>query len=183
MGGGRILTAGVTGIEVCFGYRSRRLARDVDNDTRATLVRGSGQRLPPTWRVLRRLPAESLAAAAKGTEADRCTPHLARRADTLVRTMRNVPVAVRLRFTSGGEAILLADGQYFSNRILKDTDAGVAVLPWFLDGRTRQVVVDEYHLGSARVERCPGPRGRGCAITLRGGRSFNFSGWPSSRWR
>src|SRR3989449_8216577 len=39
-GGGRILTAGVTGIEVCFGYRSRRLARDVDNDTRATLVRG-----------------------------------------------------------------------------------------------------------------------------------------------
>ena len=156
MGGGRILTAGVTGIEVCFGYRSRRLARDVDNDTRATLVRGSGQRLPPTWRVLRRLPAESLAAAAKGTEADRCTPHLPGRADTLVRTMRNVPVALRLRFASGGEAILLADGQYFSNRILKDTDAGVAVLPWFLDGRTRQVVVDEYHLGFGAGGTLPG---------------------------
>src|SRR3989449_7377404 len=59
------------------------------NDTRATLVRGSGQRLPPTWRVLRRLPAESLAAAAKGTEADRCTPHLPRRADTLVRDRKS----------------------------------------------------------------------------------------------
>jgi len=156
MGGGRILTAGVTGIEACFGYRSRRLARDVDNDTRATLVRGSGQRLLPTWRVLRRLPAESLAAAAKGTEADRCTPHLPRRADTLVRTMRNVPVALHLRFASGGEAILLADGQYLSNRILKDTDAGVAVLPWFLDGRTRQVVVDEYHLGFGAGGTLPG---------------------------
>src|SRR2546427_1590302 len=32
MGGGRILTAGVTGIEVCFGYRSRRLARDVRSE-------------------------------------------------------------------------------------------------------------------------------------------------------
>jgi len=156
MGGGRILTAGVTGIEACFGYRSWRLARDVDNDTRATLVRGSGQRLLPTWRVLRRLPAESLAAAAKGTEADRCPPHLPRRADTLVRTMRNVPVALRLRFASGGEAILLADGQYLSNRILKDTDAGVAVLPWFLDGRTRQVVVDEYHLGFGAGGTLPG---------------------------
>ena len=156
MGGGRILSAGVTGIEACFGYRSRRLARDVDNDTRATLVRGSGQRLLPTWRVLRRLPAESLAAAAKGTEADRCTPHLPRRADTLVRTMRNAPVALRLRFASGGEAILLADGQYLSNRILKDTDAGVAVLPWFLDGPTRQVVVDEYHLGFGAGGTLPG---------------------------
>lgn len=155
MGGGRILTAGVTGIEACFGYRSRRLARDVDNDTRATLVRGSGQRLLPTWRVLQRLPAESLAAG-KGTESDRCTPHLPRRADTLVRTMRNVPVALRLRFASGGEAILLADGQYLSNRILKDTDDGVAVLPWFLDGRTRQVVVDEYHLGFGAGGTLPG---------------------------
>jgi hypothetical protein len=154
--GGRILTAGVTGIEACFGYRSRRLTRDVDNDMRAALVPGSGQRLPPTWRVLRRLPAESLAAAAKGTEADGCAPHLPRRADTLARTMRNVPVALRLRFASGGEAILLADGRYLSNRILKDTDAGVAVLPWFLDGRTRQVVVDEYHLGFGAGGTLPG---------------------------
>src|SRR2546428_13388219 len=79
MGGGRILTAGVTGIEVCFGYRSRRLARDVDNDTRATLVRGSGQRLPPTWRGLRRLPAGALAAAAQGAEAGRWPPPPPRR--------------------------------------------------------------------------------------------------------
>src|SRR2546430_2502508 len=283
-----------SGGRVVFFFSSRRRHTRFDCDWSSDVCSSDlGQRLPPTWRVLRRLPAESLSAAAKGTEADRCTPHLPRRADTLVRTMRNVPVALRLRFPSGGEAILLADGQYLSNRILKDTDAGVAVLPWFLDARTRQIVVDEFHLGfgaggtlpgaswawlrhhppgwailqligvalvalavtavrfgptrsvierrrrsrseehtselqaqsnlvcrlllektktrtcissffffndtatteiytlslhdalpiSARVERCPGPRGPGCAITLRGGRSCNSSGWPSSRWR
>src|SRR5207253_2513300 len=108
---------------------------------------------------------------------DRCTPHLPRRADTLVRTMRNVPVALRLRFPSGGEAILLADGQYLSNRILKDTDAGVAVLPWFLDGRTPQIVLDEYHLGfgavgcvRARAEPA-GRGGLGLALPAATGRS------------
>ncbi len=155
-GGGRILTAGVTGIESCFGYRSRRLSRDADNDTRATFVPGSGRRLPPTWRVLRRLPAESLAVAATALDADRCAPHLPTRADTLARTMHGAAVALRHRFASRGEAILLADARYLSNRILKDTDAGVAVLPWFLDGRTRQVVVDEYHLGFGAGGTLPG---------------------------
>src|SRR2546423_15311050 len=115
MGGGRILTAGVTGIEVCFGYRSRRLARDVDNDTRATLVRGSGQRLPPTWRVLRRLPAESLAAAAQGAEADRCTPPPPRRGGTPGRTMGNLARGLRGPFTSRGGGILLVCGDEVFN--------------------------------------------------------------------
>src|SRR3989442_1928166 len=70
--------------------------------------------------------------------------------------MRGAAVALRLRFASRGEAILLADARYLSNRILKDTDAGVAVLPWFLDGRTRQVVVDEYHLGFGAGGTLPG---------------------------
>src|SRR5205814_374535 len=148
--------AGVTGIAACFGYRSRRLSRDADTDTRAAVVPGSARRLPPTWRVLRRLPAESLAVAATALDADRCAPHLPTQADTLARTMRGAAVALRLRFPSRGEAILLADARYLSNRILKDTDAGVAVLPWFLDGRTRQVVVDEYHLGFGAGGTLPG---------------------------
>jgi uncharacterized protein DUF4350 len=152
VGGGRILTAGVTGIEACFGYGSQRLDGNADNDTRAAVVRGTGRRLPPAWRVLRRLAVESLAAA----DADRCTPDFAARTDTLARTMRGGAVALRLRFASGGEAILLADGQYLTNRILKETDAGVDVLPWFLDGRTRQVVVDEYHLGFGAGGSLPG---------------------------
>src|SRR5207248_1655652 len=107
--------------------------RDRDDDRLSTYLTGpSGakglaqtvRRLPPTWRVLRRLPAESLAVAATALDADRCAPHLPTRADTLARTMRGAAVALRLRFPSRGEAILLADARYLSNRILKDTDAG-----------------------------------------------------------
>jgi hypothetical protein len=76
--------------------------------------------------------------------------------DTLLRTIDDRPVALRLRFASGGEAILLADARFLANRVLKETDAGLAVLPWFLDGRTRRVTVDEYHLGFGEGGSLPG---------------------------
>jgi len=67
--------------------------------------------------------------------------------DTLLGVRGGRPLAVRLSFPIGGEALLLADGGFLTNRSLKETDAGLAVLPWFADGRTRRVVVDEYHQG------------------------------------
>ncbi len=154
IGGGRILTAGVTGIEDCFGYRSDRppgVGRDSAKVPRA------GWHLPVARRVLRALPAESLSAH-RSREADegRCEPRLATRVDTLLRTVNDRALALRLRFPSGGEAILLADARFLTNRALKETDAGVTVLPWFLAGRTRQVVVDEYHLGFGAGGSLPG---------------------------
>jgi hypothetical protein len=154
--GGRIFTAGVTGLERCFGYRSRRLAPDSDNDARATVVPGAARHLPPTTRVLERLAAESLAAAARRGDAERCAPHLAPRMDTLAYTLARGVVALRLRFPSGGQAVLLADAKYLTNRTLKDTDAGLVVLPWVLEGGTRQLVVDEYHLGFGQGGSLPG---------------------------
>jgi hypothetical protein len=154
--GGRIFVAGATGIESCFGYFSRRLRRGTEGDSALVsfpAVRG----LPNTRRLLSRLPAESLAAMDKeGMEDDDCLPLGAARVDTLLRTVNHGPVALRLRFASGGEAILLADGRFLTNRSLKDTDAGLAVLPWFLDGRTRRVTVDEYHLGFGEGGSLPG---------------------------
>ena len=138
--GGRIFVAGRTGIERQFGYSSRRLRRGDESDSAA--VRFVAARpLPETRRLLVRLPAESLPAVS-GRGGGKAI-----RVDTLLRTVDDRPVAVRLRFASGGEAILLADGRFLTNRALKETDAGLAVLPWFLDGRTRRVTVDEYHLG------------------------------------
>jgi len=145
--GGRIFVAGATGIEPCFGYASRRLRRGVARDS-ATVRFAATRRLPETRRLLSRLPAESLAATTKrGVENGGCPARLPTRVDTLLVTVADRPVALRLRFPSGGEAILLADGRFLTNRALKETDAGLATLPWFLDGRTRQVTVDEYHLG------------------------------------
>ena len=156
IGGGRILTAGVTGLERCFGYRSRRLSPDADSDMSVTVVPGAARRLPPTLRVLQRLAPESLAVAARGGDGERCAPHLASRMDTLARTKARGVVALRLRFPSGGEAMLLADGRYLTNRMFKETDAGLVVLPWFLHGGTRQLVVDEYHLGFGQGGSLPG---------------------------
>ena len=144
--GGRIFVAGVTGIETCFGYRSRRLRRGAQADS-SPVVSGAW-RLPRAGRVLERIPAESLAPApAERPQGDRCAPRLAARVDTLLGVRGGRPLAVRLIFPTGGEALLLADGGFLTNRSLKETDAGLAVLPWFADGRTRRVVVDEYHQG------------------------------------
>lgn len=156
--GGRVLVAGVTGIEGCFGFYSRRVRRDTEADS-AVVQFMAARRLPNARRLLSPLPAESLAAArAQGTDGDHCPPRLGVPAhvDTLLRTIADRPVALRLRFASGGEAILLADGRFLTNRALKETDAGLAVLPWFLDGRTRRVTVDEYHLGFGEGGSLPG---------------------------
>jgi hypothetical protein len=154
--GGRIFVAGVTGIEGCFGYVSRRLRLEGTFDS-VSVAFFAARRLPKARRALSRLPAESLAAMDKwGAEDDGCPPRLATHVDTLLRTIDNRPVALRLRFTSGGEAILLADGRFLTNRALKETDAGLAVLPWFLGGRTRRVTVDEYHLGFGEGGSLPG---------------------------
>ena len=154
--GGRIFVAGETGIEACFGYSSRRLRAEGDS---AVVQFAVVRRLPDAARLVWRIPAESLAAAtAKGTEDDRCPPRagMAARVDTLLRTITGGAVALRLRYPSGGEVILLADGQFLTNRALKETDAGLAVLPWLLDGGTRRVTVDEYHLGFSEGGSLPG---------------------------
>jgi Domain of unknown function (DUF4350) len=156
--GGRIFVADATGIEACFGYVSRPLRRGAEGDS--TVVQFAViRRLPATRRLLWPLPAESLAAAtAEGQDGNRCPPGpgAAARVDTLLRTIYDRPVALRLRYPSGGEAILLADGRFLTNRALKETDAGLAVLPWFLAGPTRRVTVDEYHLGFGEGGSLPG---------------------------
>ncbi|HVH09506.1 MAG TPA: DUF4350 domain-containing protein, partial [Gemmatimonadales bacterium] len=100
--GGRIFTAGVTGVENCFGYFPRRLGRGADSSR----VRASAaQRLPLTHRILARLRPDSLPKTRTGTRDDtRCLPLRATRTDTLLATGDGRPVALRLGFSSGGEA-------------------------------------------------------------------------------
>ena len=157
--GGRIFVAGVTGIELCFGYQSRELRRGSARDS-AAIKFAAPRRLPYARRLLARQPAESLVAKedAKEVAQDRCPPRagIAVRVDTLLRTVDDRPVALRLRLASGGAAILLADGRLLSNRALKETDAGLAVLPWFLGGSPQHVLVDEYHQGFGEGGSLPG---------------------------
>src|SRR5437899_2306918 len=104
--GGRVFVAGVTEIESCFGYRSRRLRRGAQADS-SPVVSGAW-RLPRAARVLARIPAESLApATAERLEGDECAPRLAARVDTLLSVRGGRPLALRLGFPTGGEAVLL----------------------------------------------------------------------------
>jgi hypothetical protein len=150
--GGRIFVAGYTDIERCFGYRSRRAgAQPSSTDSIALALPAARWRVPRAQRVLWRVPPESLGAA-RGTaggedEAEACAVLPPATVDTLVHTTDGRPIALRLRFRRAGEATLLADPRYLRNRTLKESDAGLVVLPWLLDGRTRWVTVDEYHHG------------------------------------
>jgi hypothetical protein len=161
--GGRIFVVGYTGIERCFGYASRYIGRDRFEELEDPLTVAppvAGWTLPGTQRIMERLPAESLLArdAETGAPTETC-PFLApsdRR--VLLETTDRRPVALALAFRGGGRAVLVADVGFVNNKGLKETDAGLLVIPWLLgdafqDGagahasRVRRVVVDEFHHG------------------------------------
>lgn len=68
--------------------------------------------------------------------------------DTLLVTTGRRLEAVRLRYANGGAVTLVADGELFSNRMVRGTDAGVEILSW-LAAPGRSVYFDEYHHGFA----------------------------------
>jgi hypothetical protein len=76
-----------------------------------------------------------------------CAPLLPLSVDTLLRARDGRPAAWRMQFRGGGRVIQLADARYVSNRALRDSDAGILVLPWILGERRAWVVFDEYHHG------------------------------------
>ncbi len=153
-GGGRVFIAGSTRIEACFGFDTRRVAgpRWTTPEESLSVVAPDADSLglPATTRVLVRLPPDSLYPEVE-TEEERCPPLYATATDTLLATGDGRPVALALRFGGGGRATLVADVVYVSNRVLKETNAALLVVPWFLDGgeggATQRVMVDEYHHG------------------------------------
>jgi hypothetical protein len=68
------------------------------------------------------------------------------RVDTLLRTASGHPVAVRLWLANDRTATLVADDRLFTNRALRETDAGPLALSWVVP-RYTHVVIDEYHHG------------------------------------
>lgn len=66
--------------------------------------------------------------------------------DTILVTGGGRPAALRLSFDTLGDVTLVADGILFSNARLRDSDAGLAVLP-MIAGRYQRAVFDEYEHG------------------------------------
>jgi hypothetical protein len=66
--------------------------------------------------------------------------------DTLLVTGGGRVAAIRLSFPDLGDVTLVADGMLFSNVRLRETGAGLAVLP-MIAGRYRRAIFDEYEHG------------------------------------
>jgi hypothetical protein len=147
--GGRLLLAGRSGVERCFGYEIRTF----DFAPPAPWQPGEGvaPARPPRARAVLRRPDDEEKSDSTLRAPEGC-PRLAPVAtEDLWTTAKDDTVAVRMRFAGGGSVILVADGTVFSNRVLRGTDAGPLVLGWVLKDRPRLVLVDEYHQGFGRA--------------------------------
>jgi hypothetical protein len=150
-GQGDLLLAGWTTSLVmqCFGY-------DVDyrSDDSTPVYRPGKGGVPPapvSWTgdlVLARILDSVVTDTTDLTAgvASECTVPEASRVDTLLLTEGGRPAALRLSFDELGSVTLVADGMLFSNARLRETEAGLAVLP-MIGGRYDRVLFDEYEHG------------------------------------
>jgi hypothetical protein len=137
--GGRVVLAGATGVEHRFGVGMvsvRELAGKVDSQP----VR------PPAG--IGALPGADWVLGRGWPPADERRGMLRpERVDTLLAAVSGRAVAARYAFRGGGVALVLADGRWVANAVLRETDAGALVIPWIMELDPRRVIADEYHQG------------------------------------
>jgi hypothetical protein len=130
----------------CLGYRV--MVRHW-TDAAATKAPAESEDLPAprVWAVLTSHPARTIVDSA-GREGRKvtCEVPTAVRVDTLLLTVRDRPVVVRLSYPDGRVVTIVADDRLFRNRTLRNTSAGAFVLG-LVAPRYRRMVVDEYHHG------------------------------------
>jgi len=77
-----------------------------------------------------------------------CSIPVPARVDTVLRTINDRPVAIRIGYPEGRTVTLVADDGLFRNRTLRQTAAGPIMLG-LVTPRYRRVVIDEFHQGFA----------------------------------
>jgi hypothetical protein len=129
----------------CFGYDA-----DYRGDDSTPVFRPGGG-APVSWtsdvvlaRVLDSVAVDTTDLKA-GSVAE-CVVEEPDLVDTLLVTAGGRPVALRLSYPELGSVTLVADGMLFSNARLRESDAGLVVLP-IIAGRYSRVVFDEYEHG------------------------------------
>lgn len=75
-----------------------------------------------------------------------CGPVPVSHVDTLLTSTSGMPVALWLLLDSGSTVTLVSDGVLFSNRLLRETDAGEFALGLVV-GKYEHALIDEYHHG------------------------------------
>jgi hypothetical protein len=157
--GGSVLAAGNgAGLLRCTGWRLRPERWSADS-VAVRPAAGFDGKLPRVARVLTPRKMEGSAAdrlrrlvKRQPIEEDPCETLLASERDTLLTAIDGRPVILRLRYAGGGSITFAADVGWFTNRLWRDTDVPLALLPLFAapTGRRGRIIVDEYHQGFGR---------------------------------
>jgi len=156
-GGAVLATGDGSGITDCTGWRTQEASPTHDS----MAVRSFDLHLPKTTVVLTPLtfssdsgPAQrALKDLVKRTDEDErlgsCRTLTPFAVDTVVAAVNNRPVILRLKYRGGGTITLVADPQWFTNRIWRDSDMPIAALPLLTPRAERpgRVAWDEYHQG------------------------------------
>jgi len=142
--GGTLFLAGRTGVEDCLGL-------DIAwrREPAPVVIPAGVDSVPPARYIIERAAADSEGGGAMPNEdaSQACVAPPVTDSRTLLKTTSGFTVARHLDFEGGGRVILLADSRYLSNTFLRNTDAGVVVLPLLLREHPSRVIFDEYHQG------------------------------------
>ncbi|HET7600499.1 MAG TPA: DUF4350 domain-containing protein, partial [Gemmatimonadales bacterium] len=128
----------------CFGWRVRPRLRGVR--VRAPDGAGGGRLAVTALLAPARGAVLRDSAAAESGEVLACEVPRAERAETLLASAEGAPAAVRLTLPDRRRVTLVADDGVFSNRAMRETDAGPFALS-LVAGRYHRLVVDEFHHG------------------------------------
>ena len=162
-GGGAVVAAGTGGgVTGCAGWRTQAFVGQ--QDSMAVKVE-AGLRLPHVVRVLTPLEPEQqvtkappLESLRKGEAEDHtlgiCKTLAPFAADTVIAAINKRPVILRLRYRGGGTLTLVGDRRWLTNKMWRDTDVPIVVLPLLTPRRERsgRVVWDEYHQGFSEAK-------------------------------
>jgi hypothetical protein len=140
--GGAVVLAGWTGVEPLLGVSlapADEFGKGEADSVAVVPPDGIGS-VPGVWTVLgRHRPGAGEAPLVRAV-----------RVDTLIAAENRRPVAIRLEYSGGGRALIIAEPRWLLNRSLRDTDVGALVVPWFLSLGIERLVVDENHHGFGR---------------------------------
>jgi hypothetical protein len=164
--GGAVVAAGYGGrITRCAGWRLHPqtylddsvAVRQPDPQRPLGLPR-AGRVLTPWRRTERQLRGLDRLVKRADAPDDPCTVLAAARSsgpgsrDTLISTVDGRPVVLRQRYDRGGSITLAADVGWFTNKVWRDTDVPIVMLPILTPPRPGggRVAWDEYHQGFGR---------------------------------
>lgn len=162
-GGAALVTGWGGGVLECAGWRAQGIVGR--EDSMGVVPPQPGLHLPRIDRVLTPFTPEAqdparLESLRKASDEDSqpgiCNTLLPFEVDTIVAALNRRPVILRLRYRGGGTLTLAADRTWFTNRVWRDTDVPVVVLPLLTPPprheRAGRVVWDEYHQGFGEDE-------------------------------